>query len=153
MSSKIKAIFVLVFFFLLFLYFKSVHNLEVLQPSSNSAGSTFEYVDSKRERVDSHYNKMDLYTWSEDFVKEDLLRLCKMEKKKFKSGMFYHLVVFNNSSQAVFPENPFTAMFGLQYEVMKHIKAYYVFNRINGFSKLRIYEDNMFESLPEIVEI
>lgn len=111
----------------------------------------FEYVDSKTEP--SGENKMDLYAYSEKFNIDSLKLFCKQQKEKFTSGTFYYLVIFDAKENASFPNNPMTAFYGIDEKPQKHIRAYYTYNRLNGYSKLNIFEKNLWVSSPEVIEI
>lgn len=121
--------------------------------NSKTSNQTFpyEYIDSKSES--NGKNKMDLYAYSEKFDIDSLQLFCKQQKKKFTDGTFYYLVIFDSKENASFPNNPMTAFYGMDEEPLRHIRAYFKYNRQNGYSKLTIYEGNAWESAPEIIEI
>lgn len=113
----------------------------------------FEFINTKTETIASNTNKMDLYAPIGDMNFEMLKGICKEQKENWTDGVFYYLVVFDKKENAVFPNNPFTALYGMDEEPQKHIKAIFEFNRINGYSKLTSYSKNMLESSPRTTEI
>jgi len=113
----------------------------------------YEFLDSKMETENNSKNKMDLYAYSGNLNLDTLSEFCKNQKAKFESGTFYYLVIFDKKVNAGFPKNPFSAAYGVDEEHLKHIRAYYTFNRLNNFSKLDYYEKNQWESSAKTVDI
>jgi len=113
----------------------------------------FEFINSKTETFGSKTNKMDLYVPINDLNFEMLKGICKEQKENWTDGAFYYLVIFDGKGNAMFPNNPFTASYGIDEEPQKHIKAIFEFNRINGYSKLTSYSKNMWEGSPRSTEI
>ncbi|MBN1532118.1 MAG: hypothetical protein JXA20_05610 [Spirochaetes bacterium] len=120
----------------------------ILACSSQSGSNNYPYkfVNSKIEDVGNNNNKMDLFAFSGKIDVTNLKDFCKTKKNNFKSGTFYFVVIFDDSKNAVFPNSPFTADYGIEEAPQKHIRAYYVYNRVNGYSKLDYYEKNKWES-------
>jgi hypothetical protein len=108
---------------------------------------SFELVKSKSEKVGEHLNTMDLYVPKGELDLEALKALCHKRKSEFTNGFFSYVVIFDNKKNAVFPKTPFTGFYGLDEKVLVHIKAYYQYNPVNGYSKLMTYEKNNFESM------
>lgn len=96
---------------------------------------------------------MQLYTITNDINIDTLKMFCIEKKDDFTKGVFHYIVFFDSKENAVFPSNPFTAFYGTDENAMKHIKAYYEFNRLNGYSELRIYEKNSFESPATTIKL
>lgn len=117
----------------------------------NKPDFPFEYVDSKSESGGD--NKMDLYAYSGTINTDSLKLFCKEQKGKYTNGVFYYLVIFDSKENASFPNNPMTAFYGMDEEPQKHIRAYYTYNRLNGYSKLNNYEKNSWESSAEVIDI
>jgi hypothetical protein len=95
-------------------------------------------------------NEMELYT-TPDTMNLDTLKMFCIEKKDEWSSedkLFHYLVFFDSKDNAVFPNNPMTAFYGIEEEPKIHIRAYYEYNRVNGYSKLTFYEENSWESSP-----
>lgn len=114
----------------------------------------FELVNSKTERQGQNINLMDLYVVKGEKLKIDSLRLLCIEKKKmWNNGSFYFLVVFDNKENATFPNNPFSALYGIEEIPQRHIKAIYTFNRLNGYSRLKVYHKNLIEGASTNFEI
>lgn len=112
----------------------------------------YEFLDTKQE-TDGHQNIMDLYAFDGPFDIPNLKAFCLQKKSQSKADWFYTLTIFDNKSNAGFPDTPFTAMYGSTIgndtEYSKHIRAIYVYNKKNGYSKLSVYADNMWASKAE----
>ena len=102
---------------------------------------TCRFVKSKRE--DRHV--MDLYAAPGPLDLDELRSLCRKRKGERPADAFYFLVVFDAEANARFPTNPLTAEFGHDEGALRHIRAVYVYNRLNGFSELRHYDTNEWE--------
>lgn len=113
----------------------------------------YTYFQSKAETVGRNQNHMDLYVWAGTMNLDTLKMLCKEKKTLFQDGAFYFLAVFDSTDHAVFPTQPFTAAFGTDEGALRHIRALYTFNRMNGYSKLDYYEANSWESVAQSVDI
>ncbi|MCF3110913.1 hypothetical protein LL912_19160 [Niabella sp. CC-SYL272] len=117
--------------------------------------SGFLYMDKKREPFTNgrdNYNEMLLYAIGDTVSVEQLKQFCSNEKAKFTDGMFHIIVFFDKKENAVFPNNPVTALF-IEQEQLQHIKAVYTYNRVNGYSKLSYYENNAWESKVDEIQI
>ncbi|MCZ2129308.1 MAG: hypothetical protein LC109_03475 [Bacteroidia bacterium] len=121
--------------------------------SSPSINYPYTYLDSKSEKAGTHVNTMELYTISNNPNIDTLKMFCNEKKSKISSGAFHYIVFFDSKENAVFPNNPITAFYGVDEKPMKHIKAYYQYNKINGYSKLHVYEKNSFESSATIIDL
>jgi len=115
--------------------------------TSCSSPYSYEYIQVKNEGD----NKMILYTCGENFNTQTLLSFCKDQKTGFYQGINI-LVFFDKKDNAVFPNNPVTALF-MDEAPMRHIRAVYTFNNSNGYSKLSTYEKNMWESKAKEIDI
>lgn len=113
----------------------------------------YEFIDSKTETAGSNTNKMDLYAFSGEIELTNLKQFLREKKQSFKNGTFYYVVIFDKSENATFPQDPFTAAYGLEEEPQKHIRAFYTYNKLNGYSKLDYYEGNKWESLAQTEDI
>ena len=113
----------------------------------------YQFVNSKTEIVGNNQNKMDLFVHSGDMNIDTLTAFCKSQKNKFKTGTFYYVVIFDSKENAVFPNNPLTAEYGMDEEPQKHIRAFYTYNKLNGYSKLNYYEKNKWESTANTIDI
>ncbi len=113
----------------------------------------FAFIDSKSETVGDNINSMELYVIPENFSTDTLKMFCQSKKESFNNGTFHYVVFFDNKENAVFPNNPLTAFYGMDEEPQKHIKAYYLYNKKNGFSKLYIYDTNSWEGKADITEL
>lgn len=117
--------------------------------------ATFLYIDKKKEPFTNgqdNYNEMLLYAIGDTAPVEHLKQFCSNEKAKFTDGMFHIIVFFDKKENAVFPNNPVTALF-IEQEQLQHIKAVYTYNRGNGYSKLSCYENNSWESTANEISI
>lgn len=91
---------------------------------------------------------MDLYAFDGEFDAADLKAFCKERKDKSPARVFYYVVIFDKASNARFPSTPFTAEYGDEEGALKHIRAIYCYNKLNGFSELRYHPLNVWEHIP-----
>jgi len=96
---------------------------------------------------------MDLFAYSRDLNIDTLKAFCKSQRNKFETGTFYYVVIFDSKENAVFPNNPLTAEYGIDEEPQKHIRAFYTYNKLNEYSKLDYYEKNKWESTANTVVV
>jgi hypothetical protein len=106
--------------------------------------SPYQFLRSKSEGP-SGRDVMELFAFSGKFNQKALVEFCQRKKKDNKAKGFYYAVIFDNAANARFPSSPFTAQFGADEDSLKHIRAIYEFNRVNGFSELSYYDSNMWE--------
>jgi hypothetical protein len=107
---------------------------------------SYKYIKSKQENTTQGINKMDLYYFSGDMLIDTVKTICIKKQREWVSGASYYIVFFDDKKNAVFPNNPFSAFYGIDEKPLKHIRAYYEFNRLNGYSKLTMYGENAYES-------
>ena len=115
------------------------------ESSPISQSFPYQFVANKTES-NGHENSMELYACSGDIDIPNLREFCLERKRQSSAPAFNYLVVFDDRNNAAFPKSPFTAEYGLEEDVMKHIRAIYVYNRMNGFSEFRYYSENMWAS-------
>jgi len=113
----------------------------------------YQFVDTKSETEGNNQNKMDLFAYSGDLNIDTLKAFCKSQRNKFETGTFYYVVIFDSKENAVFPNNPLTAEYGIDEEPQKHIRAFYTYNKLNEYSKLDYYEKNKWESTANTVVV
>lgn len=114
----------------------------------------FKYIRSKREnKSEGKINNMHLYECGGNPDVLEVIDFCKKNKEDREGEFFFMLTFFDQGINAKFPDNPFTADYGLDEDVQRHIKAVYVYNQHNGYSKLSFYESNSWEGEPLIVDI
>jgi len=117
-------------------------------PSSNSTAkeseSPFTFVETKTESNGFH-NTMELYAITDKFNLEAFRQFCKLNKSKASAEAFTYIVLFDDARNAAFPNSPFTAVYGLEEDKIKHIVAIFIYNRINGFCEMSVYDPNMWE--------
>jgi len=113
----------------------------------------FRYISWKKDPKNPE-DIMHLY-WSDKkpLKTKELIELCKEFRDRNAGKRFSYLVVFDSETHAVYPRNPFTAFYGLDWDTLKHIRAYYEYNRTNGYSELTTYDNNAYESPPMIIKI
>lgn len=109
----------------------------------------YQYLEIKKEES----NQMLLFAYDGVFNTDSLKQFCKERKQSFQSGIFYIIVIFDKKENASFPKNPVTAMYGMDKDVLVHIRAMYAYNKLNGYSKLTVYEKNAYESAPVVSDI
>jgi hypothetical protein len=133
---------------------KSTHTTdEARQDDSKTNNFGFLKIDSKYESTKGGANRIDLYTPQDRPTPGSLEDLCKSQKKDVAVVGFYYLVVFDQRENAVFPNNPFTSLYGVDEEPQKHIIAIFTYNTVNGFSQLSTYKPNMWNGKPVTYEI
>ena len=108
---------------------------------------TLTKVDSKTES-DGLQNHMILYTVNGAFDSNEFLTLCKSLKSNPVTSGFNYIVVFDDAANAGFPTTPFSSLYGLEENRMKHIVAIYEYNAVNGFSQSVVYTPNMWTGKP-----
>ncbi len=108
----------------------------------------YEQLNSKKEEN----AEMILYSCGANPNVDTLIMFCKSKKEDFQNGAFHFLVFFDDKKNASFPNNPLTAGHNDE-EQLKHIKAVYTYNHLNGYSKLATYEDNAWESKSNETDI
>lgn len=113
----------------------------------------YQFIDAKAETAGNNQNKMDLFAYSGDLNIDTLKAFCISQRNKFETGTFYYVVIFDTKDNAVFPNNPLTAEYGMDEEPQKHIRAFYTYNKLNGYSKLDYYEKNKWESTANTIDI
>jgi hypothetical protein len=123
-------------------------------PSSQEEKTSwpYQFVKTKTEQA-AYRNVMDLFAFSGELDLENLKSFCRYQKKNNNAERFYYAVIFDEASNARFPTDPFTARFGLDEKAMKHIRAIYEYNNINGFSELSYYSKNSWESTANQIRI
>ena len=92
---------------------------------------------------------MELYAFSGKFDPAALKAFCLDRKAKSTARAFYYAVVFDSAANAKFPTSPFTAEYGIQENTLKHIRAIYCYNRVNGFSEVRYHDANIWDHTPK----
>lgn len=130
----------------LLLAFTAVFSCGQPQPVNNYP---YQYIETKREES----NEMLLFAYNDSLHPATLQQFCKERKEGFKSGFFHFIVIFDKKENATFPKNPLTAMYGMDKDALMHIRAIYTFNKLNGYSKLTMYEKNAYESAPVVTDI
>lgn len=130
-----------------FLFIISVATL-LTACSDQKVNYPYDFVQTKAEND----NDMLLYSCGDKPNADTLAMFCRDKKKEFSSGTFHFVVFFDQKSNATFPNNPLTAGHNDE-EQLKHIKAVYTYNRLNGYSKLATYEANAWESKSSETDI
>jgi hypothetical protein len=106
-------------------------------------------VDAKTES-DGLQDYMILYAVNGKFDTNDFNTLCLSLKSNPVSTGFNYIVVFDDATNAKFPNTPFTSLYGLEEDRLKHILAVYEFNSKNGYSESKVYDTNMWTGKPTI---
>lgn len=107
----------------------------------------YQFVASKTETFGQR-NTMELYAFSGTFDIAELRKFCSENKNKSPAKAFFYVVIFDNASNARFPSSPFTAEYGSEENVKRHIRAIYIYNKMNGFSELSYHADNIWDNKP-----
>ena len=124
-------------------------------PTENKSAIEYPYtlIDYKEETTGGNTNTMEHLTSTGELNLDTLKLYCIDRKKQMNSGLFNYLVFFDSKDNAVFPNTPFTAEYGMDEEPQKHIQAIYTYNTVNGYSQLTFYENNRWDSSPQTFEI
>ncbi len=123
------------------------------QGKNNSKVSTIEKLDSKIEsRKDGEYNRMTIFYVDSSITSNELVNFCRSNKDDFSSDYLNILVFFKNKNAARFPDNPLSASFIEENDLIM-IKGIYTFNKFNGYSKLDYYSNNAYSSAPQSIDI
>lgn len=112
----------------------------------------YQFVGSKTEPNRPH-NVMDLYAYAGPLDPAELTAFCRERKALSTAQAFTITVIFDDAAHAKFPSNPVTALFGLDEETSRHIRAVYENNRANGYSELKYHPENTWDHAPEEVTI
>ena len=110
------------------------------------------FVETKTEQT-AHRNVMDIYAFAGDIDAANLKAFCQERKEKSPAKVFYYVIIFDNASNAKFPSTPFTAGYGDEEGSLKHIRAIYCYNKLNGYSELRYHSQNVWEHIPTLEKI
>lgn len=98
---------------------------------------------------------MDLYFFSGKFDQGQLKQFCEQERLTFGKSRsktnFYYITFFDSQKNAAFPTNPFTGGFADE-KNLKHIRATYGYNFVNGWSELTIYNPNAWTGKGLVIE-
>ncbi|MDX1373637.1 MAG: hypothetical protein R3321_14285 [Nitrososphaeraceae archaeon] len=86
------------------------------------------------------------------FASEKMKARLNNESLSDDNIIFDLYVLFDDSLNIEMPENV-TRAYSMNDKARKHIKAIYMFNETNGFSELKYYEINSYESPAQIVEV
>ena len=71
----------------------------------------------------------------------ELVAFCETFREKEARDGFTYLVVFDAKENAAYPQNPYTALYGVDFDIMEHIRFYYECNKGNGYSRLTFVKD------------
>ena len=71
----------------------------------------------------------------------ELVAFCQAFREKEAGDGFTFLVVFDAKENAAYPQNPYTALYGVDFAIMEHIRFYYECNKGNGNSRLTFVKD------------
>lgn len=116
-------------------------------PTPVATATAYPYPFHKRGKDNSSPpNVMDFYTFSEPIDLEQLKAFCADRKRSAPGEAFYYVVLVDDPKNAVFPTIPYTARWGMDLKPLKHIRAIYEYNKVNGYSKLEFYGKNAADS-------
>ncbi|MCT8335093.1 hypothetical protein NUH30_15545 [Leptospira sp. 85282-16] len=118
---------------------------------SNKTKYPFEYQMSQTELANE--NKLEIFTYDGQIDKFIIIQFCKEKKAEWKLAGFYSIVIFDKTQFAEKTTSPISAAYGNQENAMKHIRAVYTRTGFNDYSKLNIYDPNMWEGKNESIDI
>lgn len=111
------------------------------QTETSAANSTSQWGNRFGQKTDDTGTlvvyTLDDHEWNEDEFK----KLCLSEKKWAGDG-FRCVAVFNKRENAKYPNNPISAMYGMDTNAMRNIVATYECTGFNSFSEATIYQPN-----------
>ena len=116
-------------------------------PMNEQEEKTTEIVQSCKlhgTSYDKDGNQMTIYVidGKKDF--DEFRRLCSKFKEDNKAqSTFRYLVLFDESKNVVTPNGIYTAGFGLSFEPLEHVLAWYEYNPANDFSELQTFPKSM----------
>jgi hypothetical protein len=113
----------------------------------------YSFIKAGNQKAGVFTNTMELYYLTDELNIDNLKAFCTSKKNSFKTEGFLYVVFFDDAQKANFPTTPFTAGYALDDDLMKHIKAMYIFNPVNNYSKLEYYNLNMYESVMQSIDI
>ena len=122
------------------------------KPTAAQKKWPYEFLRSKTEQT-AHKNVMHLYAFSGALDLAELKVFCRDRKQQSPAKTFYYVVIFDDAANAKFPTTPFTAEYGIEEDAQRHIRAIYVYNKLNGFSELRYYDTNAWEGIATYEKI
>ena len=111
----------------------------------------YQFVATKTEEIGLR-NIMDLYAFDGNLDPAELKAFCQDRKQQSKAKAFYLVAIFDDKANAKFPSNRFTAEYGVDPDAGKHVRAVYCYNKLNGYSELRYYAKNSWESVATIIK-
>lgn len=112
------------------------------------------YIDKRIEPFSdkSNYSQNLLFEIGDIIDLDKLTSFCSQEKAKIVDGMFHIFTFFDKKENAGFPNNPSTGGYN-DGDAGYHVKASYIFNLNNGYSKLTVYEKNSQDSRPYDIDV
>jgi RNA polymerase subunit RPABC4/transcription elongation factor Spt4 len=119
----------------------------------------FQLLNEKNETLKvgdkTKLNTMYLYEIGDTYIERELIDFCIEIRRKMQSynHISYISTFYDKKENAQFPKQKFTALYGAEEEKQKHIKAFFWYNKVNGYSKLTIYEKNAWESVGREIDI
>ena len=99
---------------------------------------------------------MELYAYDGPMDVSVLKEFCKSRKQVWEVDAFFFLVIFDKAENARFPKDaPFTALYGVveDEDALRHIRAIYTYNPLNGFSEVEYFSTNMWDGRRQTVKI
>lgn len=129
-----------------FISLSLVVSFAALAVAHSQQPTPFKFLQTKAEQ--GGRDVMELYAYAGKFDPAALKAFCLDRKSKSTAKAFYYAVIFDSAANAKFPSSPFTAEYGIEENTLKHIRAIYVYNRVNGFSELRYHDANIWDHSP-----
>lgn len=90
-------------------------------------------------KIDKANNDDVMYLYYADgpIDRAKLEQRCAYLRSITQAPYFSCVVVFDRPENAAFPANPFSAGYGMNFDILDHILATYTYNKRNGYSDLR----------------
>jgi hypothetical protein len=127
---------------------QSFKRIDTSKVGNDGKGSSRDYVPSginfisSREDPRTPGDFMHVF-WSDKKPLDlnELIVFCQTFREKEAADGFTYLVVFDAKENAAYPQNPYTALYGVDLDIMEHIRFYYECNKGNGYSRLTFVKD------------
>jgi hypothetical protein len=112
-------------------------------------------VEAYSEKVNGEFavNRVELYAFDGELTESEIREFCTEKKKNNTTPKYFVCVVFDKQANVKRSTTPLTAIYGNQDDCMKHIRMIYFLNTYNGSSEVRWHPENVFEHVPNEIQI
>jgi hypothetical protein len=101
----------------------------------NNLGKITDSLHFIAKKIDTKNNSDEIFLYYTDgpIDEKKFKERCQYLKAITKAKAFSAIVVFDRKESARFPGNPISAHYGMDFEILKHIKLSYLYNKRNGY--------------------